>query len=262
MNQHSSNRLPWAGKSVLAAPAEQNEFGTLKGGIFERWYNDYHSWLDEHGLASGALAWAEKNLKIGDRPYYFDTSHIEWDRKKVVEGHVYYSQKRGRAPMVEVRYREGGNKYVEITPYEMTVRRNHSDKDPYLVYRPFKEADGSTKFRLVREKIDRTYDHDEMPAYANYLLVCARRAMWTALEDSTARWSHTEILHALGNDEPLSKYNDVPVTDKHAALYKAFVQSLSSTNAKAAVDAAYDLYTAVVVEEIRFRTNLKKQQAA
>lgn len=235
-------------------PEGINKHGTIAGGPYETAYNDYISWLDEHGLATGALAWAEKNLQINGPSHYLDTSHIEHDKKRVIEGYITRTQKRGQPSVVEVNYRIGWNVFVKITNFEMTLSHERDDKKPYRTYRPFKEADGSIKFRLVHEKIDRTYTHDELPLYVNYLLVSAKRALYLTLDNDVCHWH--AVVEILDREKPLSKYNAVPVTEKLATLYQTYLLKLNGSREEA-VAATHSLVREAMIEEIHFKERLK-----
>lgn len=246
-------------KSIFAStptniPSELNEHGTLKGGVYEQWYNDYRSWLDENGLASGALLWAEQNLPVNGRPYYFDTRHIESDDELVVEGYIRRTQKRGQPVIVEIGYHIGHSKYVHITPYEMTVGSKPNDTKPLQTYRPFREADGSVKFRLVHETVERYINYDESPAYVNYLLVEAQRVLWESLKQEGNHWK--AVLPVLQQAKPLSQYNYVPVSEHLTEVYRIYLLKLKEDE-QSAVDAANNLVSEASYDALRFKASLK-----
>lgn len=253
-------------KSVFAStpsnvPVELNEHGTLKGGVYEQWYNDYRSWLDENGLASGALLWAEQNLPVNGQPYYFDTRHIERDDQLFTEGYIRRTQKRGQPVIVDVEYHVGYQKYVHITPYEITVTpyentvgRKPKGLTPYQTYRPFREADGSVKFRLIHELVERHVTYDELPVHVNYLLVEAQRVLWESLKQEGNHWK--AVLPVLQQAKPLSKFNYVPVSEHLAEVYRIYLLKLNEDE-QSAVDAASNLVAEASYEALRFKASLK-----
>lgn len=258
MTNHE-NQIVHADRSNVAPPILKQKFehstAPSKGGIFSDWHNDFNSWLDENGYATGAIEWAKKNLTVNGRHHYFDTSHHERDRKKVAEGYVEITQKRGEAPVVKMRYTRGGE-VITITSYELTVSNIGDSGKPRLIYRPFMEADGSTKFRLVHERVNRTYSYPELPLYLNYLLVSAKRQAVLTIDN---RISHYHaVMEILDRVKPLSKFNVIPVTPALIAAYHHYMANLAGTREEA-VQAALGLITEASLEEIRFKESLKRK---
>lgn len=251
------NQIVYADRIRVAPPVLHQKFehntAPSTGGIFSDWHNDFNDWLDENGYATGAIEWAKKNLTVNGRHHYFDTSHHELDRKKVAEGYVQFSQKRGQAPIVEMRYTRGGE-VISINSYEMTVADVGDAENPRLIYRPFMEEDGSTKFRLVHEKVNRTYSYAELPVYLNYLMVSAKREVYLTVDNPDCHYH--AVIEILDRLKPLSKFNSVPVTPEVVAAYRNYVANLDGTR-EAAIQATIALIVAARGEEIRFKASLK-----